>query len=85
MWSCVPPLPPRPEFAPLSFPQNKRINKNLKIEYQHGKYQPDCLKIDSCKQLEISFCNEQCLISLPILEETIQHITMYLSIFTPSD
>lgn len=57
----------------------KEPNKNLKTERQHGKYHPDCLKIDSCKQLA-NLCNEQCLVSLAIVEETVQHITMLLSI-----
>lgn len=32
----------------------KQANKNLTTECQHGKYHPDCLKIDSCKQLAMS-------------------------------
>lgn len=68
------------ELSPLSFPQSKQINNNLKTECQQGKYHSDYLKIDSCKQRENSLCNEQYLISLAIGKETAQHITIFLSI-----
>lgn len=71
-----------PEFAPLSFPINKQIIKNLKTECQYGKYHPDCVKTDSCKQLANNLCNAQSLISLAIVEETYQHVLIY---FTPSN
>lgn len=57
----------------------KQANKNIPTECQLGKYHLDCLKIDSHKQLA-NLCNEQCLVSLAIVEETVQHIIMQLSI-----
>lgn len=38
-----------------------------------------CLKTDSCKQLA-NLYNEQCLVSLATMEETVQDITMQLPI-----
>lgn len=57
----------------------KQANKNLTTKCQLGKYHPNCLKIDSCKQLA-NLCNEKCLVSLAIEEETVQHITLCLSL-----
>lgn len=75
-------------LLPLFFPgvcssicsTKKQINKNLQTECQCGKYHPDCLKTDGCKKLGISLCNERCLLSLTIVKEIVQDITMYLSI-----
>lgn len=57
----------------------KQANKNHTTDCQHGEFHPDCSKIDSCKQLA-KLCNKQCLVSLVIVEETVQDITMHLSV-----
>lgn len=56
----------------------KQANKNVTTECLHGKYHPDCLKIDSCKE-PANLCNER-LVSLAIVEGTVQHITLCLSV-----
>lgn len=77
MWSCACLGFFSPGDGSPILPQNK--HKNLTKECQHGKYHPDCLKIDGYKQLA-NLCNEQCLVSFAIVEESVQHLTMHLSI-----